>query len=73
MILSAQEVTEKFKAEGKSIAAWARDHGFKPVLVYQVLRARNVPVRGKCHEIAVALKLKEPRGTPDSDFITRKA
>lgn len=59
MILSAQDVAEKFKAEGKSIAAPGRDHGFKPVLAYQVLRAWNVPVLGKCHKIAVALKLKE--------------
>ena len=58
MVVTAQQVVERFQAEGVSIAAWAREHGFKPFLVYQVLRSRNIPVRGQCHEIAVALNLK---------------
>ncbi|MGW8394497.1 DNA-binding protein [Pseudoduganella sp. HUAS MS19] len=72
MVLTAQQVIESFKSEGRSIASWARENGFNPVLVYQVLRSRNLPVRGQCHEIAMALRMKEKKAIPGAEFITQK-
>ncbi|WP_071658907.1 DNA-binding protein [Duganella sp. HH101] len=69
MPLTADQVISEFSQRGISIADWSRKNGFKPSLVYQVLRARTVPERGKSHAIAVALGLKDGRVTPDYSWI----
>lgn len=66
MIRTAGDVIEEFRLRGISVAAWARHNGFNPTLVYQVLRSRNIPSRGKSHCIAVALGLKQ--GLLEQDF-----
>ncbi|WP_368921829.1 DNA-binding protein [Comamonas aquatica] len=58
------EVREEFARRGWSITGWARQHGFSPVLVSDILNddARNPKrkcLRGESHNIAVALKLKD--------------
>jgi gp16 family phage-associated protein len=58
MVRSPQQVIENFQTQGISIADWARQHGFNPSLVYQVLKGTHVPVRGQSHKIAVTLGIK---------------
>ncbi len=57
-----KKVKERFKAEGVSIAQWARAHGFNRLTVYRVLEGRVKGERGEAHNVAVALGLKsEPK------------
>ncbi|MCX2864308.1 DNA-binding protein [Paucibacter sp. PLA-PC-4] len=53
-------VREDFYLRGQSVASWARDHGFDPNMVYQVLSGRCHARRGSSHQIAQALGLKPP-------------
>lgn len=47
----------RLQAEG--ISAWARLHGFRAKSVHDVLSGTRPCIRGKSHEIAVALGLKD--------------
>jgi gp16 family phage-associated protein len=58
-IHTKEEILHEFHLRGLSISAWAREHGFSISLVYQVLAGRRQGIRGQCHQIAVALNLKE--------------
>ena len=58
-VKTAEQVREEFNRVGMPIAGWAREHGFKPNLVIEVLRGRILCKRGKSHEIAVLLGLKD--------------
>lgn len=53
------ELRRRFRAEGVNISAWARDHGFSPKLVHQVLRGGRSCNFGESHRIAVKLGLKD--------------
>lgn len=64
------EVKEILHTRGVSIAEWARNNGFAPRQVYQVLNAKHKPMRGKSHMIAVKLGLKD--GIIDPDFTFEK-
>lgn len=55
------EVRAIFIENGISVAEWARNHNFSLALVYAVLKGRNQATRGKSHQIAVALGLKQPK------------
>lgn len=68
MIRSSKEVIREFEKRGISIASWAREKGFNPDRVYQVLSARHRPLRGESHRIAVALGIKEGLTEKDLDF-----
>jgi len=59
MAFSRSEVKDSFKEHGVSISTWAQAHAFDPRLVYPVLAGKNQSSRGKSHEIALALGLKE--------------
>lgn len=59
MIRTSQEVRNELLKRGLSVAAWARQNGFSPELVHQVINSNKIPVRGKSHEIAVRLGLKD--------------
>lgn len=48
-----------FEQRGLTISHWALEHGFDPRQVYAVLSGRTRGKRGKAHQIAVALGLKE--------------
>jgi gp16 family phage-associated protein len=48
----------QFDAHGITIAAWARDRGFDPLAVVQVLNGYTRGKRGKSREIAIALGLR---------------
>lgn len=71
MVRSAQQIIEEFQTQGVAIADWARQHGFNPSLVYQVLKGKHVPVRGESHKIAVALGIK--LGSLPQSVITQNA
>lgn len=49
----------QFAARGESIAQWARDRGYKPIMVTGVLNGRYACLRGSTHKIAVDLGLKK--------------
>ena len=58
------EVRQEFASRGWSISGWAKQHGYSPVLVGDILNddERNPKrkcLRGESHNIAVALKLKD--------------
>lgn len=59
MVEKAANVKARFEAEGMSIAAWARLHGFNCITVYRVLSGEVKGTRGEAHRIAVALGMKE--------------
>lgn len=56
---SGAEVKAEFRRTGKSISGWARAHGYSAPLVFEVLRGRLKGKRGKAHEVAVLLGLKD--------------
>lgn len=63
-LLKPEEVLRRFRANGTSLSRWAVERGFSPALVYAVLKKGRKCLRGQSHEIAVALKLKEPPDCP---------
>ncbi|MDR8406335.1 DNA-binding protein [Acinetobacter baumannii] len=68
MMRTSQEVRSALQKRGLSIADWARQNGFTPELVHQVLNSNKIPVRGKSHQIAVKLGLKDGIIEPDFTF-----
>ena len=56
---TAEQVRNEFEQAGKSMTAWAKEHGYPFYLVQQVMSGRARGVRGKSHEIAVLLELKD--------------
>lgn len=58
-IKTSDQVKKEFEATGKTISSWAEEHGFAPQEVYKVLNGQAKCKRGKGHDIAVRLGLKE--------------
>ncbi len=56
---SIQDVSAEFQRRGKSIAAWAREHGLNPMVVYDLMQGRSAGKRGEAHRAAVLLGIKE--------------
>ena len=54
-----EEVRRELALRGLSVSDWARQVGYSPNLVHQVLSGRLLCIRGKAHRIAVMLGLKE--------------
>jgi gp16 family phage-associated protein len=52
------EARQALRANGRSVAEWARHNGFPAALVYAVLGGQRKCLRGESHRIAVALGLK---------------
>ena len=61
---TAREVRDEFEQKGESISEWAIDNGFAPSLVYRVLTGDSMPKRGKSHDIAVLLGMKNGLASP---------
>lgn len=61
---TSQEVRDEFDRKGESISQWAIDNGFAPSLVYRVLSGDSMPKRGKSHDIAVMLGMKNGVASP---------
>ena len=58
------QIREEFARRGWSITGWARQHGYSPVMVSDIINddERNPKrkcLRGESHNIAVSLGLKE--------------
>jgi gp16 family phage-associated protein len=57
-VKTPKQVRAKFARTGTSISSWAVTHGFNPSQVFNVLAGRNKGLRGKSHDIAVTLGIK---------------
>lgn len=66
-IRTTQDVRADWLRKGISEAEWAREHGFSPATVNQVLNGRNRATRGVGHKIAVMLGIKDGVITGDGD------
>lgn len=58
-VKSVEEVKREFLFSGMTIAQWAKEHGYPYSSVQQVLSGKSLNIRGKSHEIAVLLGIKE--------------
>ena len=56
--MTAEQLKQKFLAEGKTFTEWAKQNGFKRNEVYKVLNGVNKARWGRGHEIAKALGIK---------------
>lgn len=65
-LIAPREVRAEFARRGVSIAEWARANGYCERLVYRVLHAERLPVRGRSHDIAVHLGIKRGAMRPRS-------
>lgn len=54
-----QQVRQEFVRAGQSLTSWAKEHGYPTYIVQQVLAGKTRCLRGKSHEIAVLLELKD--------------
>ena len=59
MPMTPDQLKNKFKREGRSFAEWARQNGYEYVDVIRLVNGFNKGRRGRGHEIAVKLGLKE--------------
>jgi len=55
---TVDQVKAEFKANGMTVTQWAKDNGFEPTSVSQVLNGFAKGNYGKAHDIAVALGIK---------------
>ena len=58
-IKTRAEARAEFRRIGKSIAAWAREHGVHRQTVYSVLEGKKKCERGDAHKVAVLLGIKD--------------
>lgn len=64
-----KHVKLNFAQNGCAIGEWADARGYNRALVYAVLNGRAVGLRGRSHEIAVALGIKgEPNSPASADL-----
>lgn len=50
--------TQRLRAEGKTVTAWAKENGYPVQAVRSVIYGHNKGHYGQAHKIAVALGLK---------------
>lgn len=70
---TAEEIRQLFVVQGWSVAAWAREHGFPAPLVYRVLRGETHCLRGRTHEIGLALGIKDPPNETQKQMLSRSS
>jgi len=63
---TAQDVRCDFSRKGIAIAKWAKKHGLRPSVVYDLLNQRTAATRGMAHKAAVLLGMKD--GEIDETF-----
>lgn len=56
---TAQEVKKDFERRGITINQWARENGFWPAQVHQLLTGKSKGRYGAAHRIAVRLGMKD--------------
>lgn len=54
-----EEIEREFDRRGVSKADWAREHGIRPGVLYEIFSRRSSCKRGEAHRAAVLLGLKE--------------
>ena len=54
-----EQIKQRFRDQGVTLAAWAAEHGYRPSAVYRVLNGFDKAHYGRAHEIAVKLGLKQ--------------
>ncbi|TAN12938.1 MAG: DNA-binding protein [Burkholderiaceae bacterium] len=57
-VQTRDQVRQRFRAEGRTLADWAREHGYTPNKVYRVMGGFDKGYYGESHKIAVQLGLK---------------
>lgn len=65
--LTSQQVRERLRARGVTLAQWAREHNYRLVNVYRVMGGQYKGYFGQAYEIAVALGLKVAVDDESSD------
>ena len=68
--LTPQQVRERLRARGVTLAQWAREHDYRLANVYRVMGGQYKGYFGQAYEIAVALGLKLPVEDESSDSIS---
>ena len=58
-IRTIEEVRAEFSRKGISFSNWAKMHGIRPPIVYDLINGRTVGNRGDAHNAAVLLGLKD--------------
>ncbi|EKZ9425957.1 DNA-binding protein [Salmonella enterica] len=56
--MTADQVKNSLRQQGKTITAWAKEHNYPRKAVYRVLNGQTKAHYGLGHEIAVKLGLK---------------
>lgn len=57
-LLTEEQSRAVFRANGTTVADWARERGFSVELTRMVLAGKRKCLRGQSHNIAVALRIK---------------
>lgn len=65
--LTAKQVKAKFRKNGLTFTAWAKQNNYTRAEVYRVLNGQHKGLYGKSHEIAVKLGMKT---AVSNDFVT---
>jgi gp16 family phage-associated protein len=63
-ILTADQVKQKFRKEGKTFTAFAQENGWKTATVYRVLNGQIKGRFGTAHDIAIKLGIKADTDQP---------
>ena len=58
-VLTPEQLKRKFRQQGITFKQWAHENGYHYVDVYRVTNGFTKATRGKMHEIAVKLGLKQ--------------
>lgn len=57
--MEVEKVKESFKSRGETFKSWCEARGYDPTYVSRILNGSIKANRGKAHQIAVDLGLKE--------------
>jgi gp16 family phage-associated protein len=58
-MITQEQLKKDFAAKGMTYAQWAKDNNYPEYAVYNVISGVNKAARGRAHEIAVKLGLKD--------------
>lgn len=58
-IKTPDQVKQHFDSLGQTVSSWAVSNGFEPQEVYKVLNGQAKCKRGKGHQIAILLGIKQ--------------
>lgn len=70
---TAEQVAAWFRRNGITITAWAQENGFDAKTVYALVSGRTRGLRGRSHEVAVALRMKTTDDVRGEKSLNRKS